>query len=190
MYEVADDPYCYPGTDILRNKRDLRSGEALAEFELAMVSQRAEEPLPNGRFGVAHYRAVHRHLFGDVYDWAGKTRRIRLQKGDSVFCYPENIDGELKKLFDGLKQANFLRDLAPEKFVKGAASFLTTLNAIHAFREGNGRTQLTFLALLASHAGEPLHLEDLREKDFLEAMIASFKGNEALLRAELLRMTI
>jgi len=52
------------------------------------------------------------------------------------------------------------------------------LNAIHAFREGNGRTQLTFFAVLADYAGHPLDLEKLQPDEMLEAMIASFDGDE------------
>jgi len=70
-YDAFDDPYCYKGTGTLRNKAGLRDAEALEAFELEMTSLRAEEPLPDGRFGPAHYRAVHRHLFQDVYAWAG-----------------------------------------------------------------------------------------------------------------------
>jgi cell filamentation protein len=63
-------------------------------------------------------------------------------------------------------------------FSAGAAHFLAELNAIHAFREGNGRTQLTFFALLADQAGHPPDLSKLRPDEMLEAMIASFDGDE------------
>jgi cell filamentation protein len=52
------------------------------------------------------------------------------------------------------------------------------LNAIHAYREGNGRTQLTFLAMLADNAGHPLDLEALDPQVMLDAMIESFEGDE------------
>ncbi|WP_409035302.1 Fic family protein [Phenylobacterium sp.] len=70
-----------------------------------------------------------------------------------------------------------LRDLPPNEFSSEAATFVATLNAIHPFREGNGRTQLTFLALLADRAGHPLDLDRLEPDQFLAAMIASFGGN-------------
>lgn len=71
-YDAIEDPYCYPGTTLLRNIPDLRNAAALAAFEAASTTQRADEPLPGGRFGASHYRAIHRHLFQDVYPWAGK----------------------------------------------------------------------------------------------------------------------
>jgi len=73
-YEVFDDPYCYKNTFVLKNRANLRDARRLEAFELEMSSLRAEEPLPRGRFGPAHYRAIHRHLFGDVYTWAGQDR--------------------------------------------------------------------------------------------------------------------
>jgi hypothetical protein len=68
-YEVFDDPYCYRGTFVLKNRAGVKDPKRLEAFELEMSTLRAEEPLPNGRFGQAHYCAVHKHLFGDVYTW-------------------------------------------------------------------------------------------------------------------------
>jgi len=95
MYQAEPDPYCYPGSTILKNKADLRDEGALEEFESAMTFARAAEPLPAGRFSVSHYRAIHRHLFQDVYSWAGRFRTVRLTKGRSTFCYPEHVAREI-----------------------------------------------------------------------------------------------
>ena len=64
-----------------------------------ITAQRGEEPLPRGRLGYAHYRAIHHHLFQDVFEWAGEAATGRVAKGDSMFCYPEHIDAEMRKLF-------------------------------------------------------------------------------------------
>jgi cell filamentation protein len=100
-----------------------------------------------------------------------------------MFCYPENIESEAKKLFMQLEQDNFLKDLPPKEFAERSAPFLAYLNAIHAFREGNGRTQLSFFLLLADQAGYTIELGRLDPDVFLDAMIASFKGDEAPLAA-------
>ena len=65
--------------------------------------QRAEEPYPVGRLSINHFRAIHRHLFQDVYAWAGRFRTVRISKGGSMFCYPEHIRAETRRLFDQLK---------------------------------------------------------------------------------------
>lgn len=179
MYQAGVDPYCYPGTTVLRNLLGLTSEAALEAYELAATMQRASEPLPAGRLSVRHYRAIHRHLFQDVYAWAGRIRSIRLAKGGNAFCYPEHIDAQLAILFATLRRDGFLRCLPRAAFVAGAAQFLAELNAIHAFREGNGRTQLAFMSLLAAQAGHPMDLDRLDPEVMLAAMIASFSGREA-----------
>jgi len=189
MYDAVEDPYCYPGTTVLRNLLDIREQDILDEFEAALTAQRADEPLPAGRLSATHYQAVHRHLFQDVYEWAGRFRTVRISKDGSAFCYPENIPSEMKKLFASLKKKRHLRGLSRERFATEAAAFLSTLNAIHPFREGNGRTQTTFLALLAQHAGHPLDLDKLQPDNFLAAMVASFKGDDRPLEQQLLMLT-
>lgn len=188
MYDASADPYCYPGTTILKNLPGFQDQAALEKFEAAMTAQRSDEPLPAGWFTVQHYRAIHHHLFQDVYSWAGKFRTVRLAKSGSAFCYPEHIAREMKALFAGLKAKHYLRDPSPSDFTRKAASFLTTLNAIHPFREGNGRSQLSFVALLANDAGHPLDLVKLHPDEFLEAMVASFRGDEEPLRRALASM--
>ena len=115
---------------------------------------------------------------------------MRIAKDDNAFCYPENISREMKILFSDLRQRSRLRGLARKSFITEAAHFLATLNAIHPFREGNGRTQTTFLVLLADQAGHPLDLEKLNPEHFLAAMVASFRGHEQSLVAELDELAI
>jgi cell filamentation protein len=178
VYEAIADPYCYKGTSVLRNRLGLRDQEALDAFEAEATAQRFSEPLPIGRFGVAHYRAVHRHLFGDVFPWAGRFRRVRIAKGGSMFCYPEHIASEMARIFGELKAKAWLRGLSVDAFAQEAAHFLAELNAIHPFRDGNGRTQLAFVTLLAFAAGYQVDFERIEPKSFLDAMIESFQGRE------------
>ena len=188
MYETVEDPYCYPGTDTLINKLDIREPELLTAFEAEMTSARADEPLPLGRLSVTHYRKIHHHLFQDVYSWAGRYRSTRISKGGSMFCYPENIASEMQKRFAQLKQKRFLRNLPRRDFVSRAAHFLAELNAIHPFRDGNGRAQLAFMTLLAYRAGHPFDLDALDTEAMIPAMEASFKGDEGALKTILLTM--
>jgi len=102
-----------------------------------------------------------------------------------MFCYPENIRASMRKLFSDLRRQNYLRELTAHDFATGAAHFLAELNAIHPFREGNGRSQMTFVTLMAERAGHPFDLNRLKPKQFLTAMVLSFGGNEARLTGEL-----
>ena len=178
MYKSEPDPYCYPGTSVLMNHLNLREQSALDAFEAEITSQRATEPLPVGRLSYLHYRAIHRHLFQDVYPWAGKIRTVRIFKNGNAFCYPEHIDSEMRRLFTDLASQRHFAKLEAKSFVRKAAHFLAELNAIHPFREGNGRTQLSFLTILAERADHPLAMERLDPKAMLKAMIVSFNGNE------------
>ncbi|WP_119273056.1 Fic/DOC family protein [Taklimakanibacter deserti] len=187
-YDAFDDPYCYKGTVVLKNKAGLRHIGALRDFELEMSSLRAEEPLPVGCFDPNHYKAIHRHLFQDVYRWAGRYRTVRTAKDGNAFCYPEYIDAQMNLLFARLKDEPFTGSSSFDEFVTAAAEYLAELNAIHPFRDGNGRSQLSFLFLIAARAGYPLDLSRIEPASFLAAMIASFSGEVHLLRTELVRL--
>jgi cell filamentation protein len=189
MYDAAPDPYCYPGTTVLKNLLDIRDQALLNEVEALFTAARGEGPFPKGRLSASHYTAIHHHIFHDLYPWAGRYRTVRISKDGSAFCYPENIDREMKALFAALKHDHFFRDLSHEDFAAKAAAFLSTLNAIHPFREGNGRTQTSFLTLLAEKAGHPLALDRLVPEHFLAAMVASFKGNDNMLEEQILLIT-
>lgn len=188
-YDAVEDPYCYPGTTILKNLRNLKTQSALTRFETVITAQRFDEPLPGGRLSPTHFCAVHRHLFQDVYTWAGRYRTVRISRQGSMFCYPEHIDAQIKRLFTQLRNDEYLRDLSKEKFAQKATLFLSDLNAIHAFRDGNGRTQLAFMALVAAKADHPLNFEVLEPDDFLDAMIRSFQGDDKKLLDQLRLLT-
>lgn len=179
VYSAEADPYCYPGTTVLRNRADLMRQEDLDEFELAMTLLRAEEPWPAGNLDCEHYLRLHHHLFQDVYDWAGKIRSVRIGKAGNWFCYPEYIDRELQRLFavHGVAHLTDKPDLA--EFRMKSAVFLSELNAIHPFRDGNGRTQMAFIAMLSQLARYTFDEDALHPQDVIDAMIASFRGELA-----------
>jgi cell filamentation protein len=181
MYDATDDPYTYENSTVLVNKLDLPEQTALNEFEAEISNARAQEPLPVGNLDFEHYKAIHHHLFQDVYEWAEKVRTVRIAKGGNPFCFPENIESQAAKLFEELEVENYLEGINVGAFARRSAHFLSELNVIHAFREGNGRAQLTFFAMLADHAGYPLDFEKLDPEAMLDGMIASFDGNEDVL---------
>ena len=188
MYDAVTDSYCYDGKTVLKNIPNLRDQALLSAFEAVMTAQRSDEPLPEGKLDVAHYFSIHRHLFQDVYSWAGENRTVRISKDGSAFCYPEYIMEQMQTLFDDLKLQNYFRRLSADMFAIRMAHFLATLNAVHPFREGNGRTQTTFLLLLANQAQHSVDLEKLAPERFMKAMVASFKNDEVPLVEELQRL--
>ncbi len=188
MYAAFDDPYCYPGTSVLRNIPGLRNNDELARFEAISSAQRALDSLPSGTATATHYRAIHRHLFRDVYAWAGRYRTVRIAKGGSMFCYPEHIADQMRQLFAKRWPARLAATATTAEFADQAAVLLSELNAIHPFRDGNGRTQMAFLALLADRAGHGLDLAHIRPKAFVTATIASVAGDLGPLATEIERL--
>lgn len=179
VYTAEDDPLCYPGTTVLRNLLNIEEQDVLDEAELSLFLERAEEPFPAGNLDVAHYLSVHHHLFQDVYAWAGQIRTIRIGKGASWFCYPEYIRSFLSKAFNEYGDPDVIAALPRPEFIYHTAHLLSEINAVHPFREGNGRTQLAFLNLLAANAGYVIDDAALEPQRVLTAMIASFEGDEA-----------
>lgn len=88
-YDAFEDPYAYPGTAVLKNRLNIRKEAELEAFGVEISTLRSEEPLPDGDFDSLHYCSVHRHLFQDVFEWAGEYRTVRTSKGGNAFCYPK-----------------------------------------------------------------------------------------------------
>lgn len=130
---------------------------------------------------MGYYRALHRHLFQDVYDWAGEIRTIRIGKAGNWFCYPEYIKPELDTLFASADQQDWFKGLSAAPFARGVAGFLAHLNAIHPFREGNGRTQIALLSILTDLSGFAFNDDVLVPDRVLQAMVESFSGDDGKL---------
>lgn len=184
-YGIFEDPYCHRGSSVLINKLGIVLADELEAFEVAMFSLRSTQALPIGNFDAAHYRSVHSHLFQDVYDWAGEYRTIRIAKGGSMFCFPEHIKEQMDFLFATLADGPLAGGGMRDDFIATAATFLADLNAIHPFREGNGRTQFTFLFLLGERAGHRLDVARIRPQEMLAAMMENFHARLGALRGEI-----
>lgn len=190
LYTAANDPLWVPGTSVLRNRLGITDQALLDEAELALFLTRADEPLPTGHLDAAHYLRIHHHLFQDVYDWAGQIRSIRIGKGDNWFCYPEFIEAELARAFREYGDPDEVAGLPKEEFARQTAHLLAEINAVHPFREGNGRTQLAFLTLLAANAGYGVNNDALDPDEVLSAMIESFADSEDRLSSLILALLI
>ena len=190
---IQDDPYVYPDTSVLRNLGDIRDADRLSRFEsdhcLARLVELFETPI-HGHFDSDHLRRVHRYLFQDVYAWAGEFRTVNLAKGNSFFARPEYIIPELKKLFHRLASEQFPRGSNPEGFCKSAAYYLAEINALHPFREGNGRAQREFIRELALKAGYELEWDLVTQHELHAASVASFHEGSGAALAKILNKII
>ncbi len=151
-----DDPYLYPGTDVLRNKLGLRELEAftLAEYGLSYSRIGGLQGVHRaGDLDLQHLQAIHRHLFQDVYDWAGELRTVHIDKGGTAFGRPEYLESESRRIHESLVASDFLRGLEKTPFVTRFADVYADWNALHPFREGNGRALRELMQDLAHRAG-------------------------------------
>lgn len=150
----------YPGADVLINKFDLRDPVLLEIAERRAAVERLSEGLPPEarEISVSGIKAIHFHLFRDVYDWAGEFRSYTSGRGQAPFARPEFIERSLEALTDRLRSENQLRGQPPDVFAKKAAGSVNELNAVHPFVEGNGRTQRVWLRNLCQEAGYDLQL--------------------------------
>ena len=155
----GQDPYCYPGSDVLRNLFDLRNEVDLARAEAKItvlrLDQLRQRPV-SGKFDLDHLQRIHRHIFRDVYLWAGELRTVSMSKGESLFCRHEFIAAEGERIFAQLRGENSLRGQAKDLFCERLAFYFGEINALHPFREGNGRAQRVLLESIAKQAGYDL----------------------------------
>lgn len=180
---MVQDPYS-DKNGVLFNKAGITDAEKLREYEYHTVAG-AQVALmnnpPKGNFDMEHLKAVHKGLFGGVYKWAGETRTVDIWKGNTTFAKASMIDGAGDKLFKQLANENHLKGLKPERFSARAAHYLGEVNALHPFREGNGRTQRVFMSMLADNAGYKLSWAGIPRDRMIQASIESFYGDNTRL---------
>ncbi len=168
---MSDDPYLYPGTRILKNKLGILDPTKLDYHEREIVAMRMRQGIPTGNFDLKHLKAIHRHLFQDIYAWAGEIRTVEISKGSSQFQFRQYIDTGMADVHRRLVQADFLTGMERHHFAAKAAQIIGDVNYVHPFREGNGRTQLHYLKQLAAKAGHPLDLTKIDATGWIEASI-------------------
>lgn len=166
--------------EVLDNKLGIIDPDELKSAEAAICHVRmlelALEPV-NGLFDFSHLKTIHERLFSDIYYFAGKVRDVDLAKGGSRFCQAVYIESAQQEIFTKLKNEQYLCGLDKLDFVKRVAYFCGELNALHPFREGNGRAIRIFLQQLAAHAGFELAYHEANEQELLQADIAAFFGD-------------
>ena len=176
---------CYPGTTILINKFDIRDEEKLNEIESVISSARYAEWLnaPQATtFDFDHYKAIHRFLFSDMYEWAGEVRTVNISKKGTQFTPAENIESQAGLIFERLRNYNYFKGLPHDEFVEEIVDFYCVTNTLHPFREGNGRTQRVFLTQLIRKAGYEINFADMDTDLLMMATIQSAQGVTDLLK--------
>jgi len=176
--------YCYPGTNTLKNKLGITDDSVLEEAERKLVLFRVDELFAGsikGGFDFLHLKAIHRYLFQDLYEWAGVARTVAIAK-TNLFCLPQYIESAGNDVFLKLKNQNYFIDLDYEDAIEALVSLFADINALHPFREGNGRTQREFVEELAKICGVNLDLTVVNSFDMIVASHDSTNGDFRTLR--------
>lgn len=190
-YDIAD-TYCYDDSSVLKNKLGLQDQDKLDTFEADITALRIIELDNNpvqGEFDLEHLQKIHFHVFQDLYDWAGKIRTVDIWKDESHFANIRMIDSAANKVFTDLAKENFFQDKDKEFVATRLAHYLSELNVLHPFRDGNGRTQRIFISQLAQRTRYQLNYADLDKRVIYTAMEKAFFGDESQL-AELISINL
>ena len=192
--EAGDKKYCYPGTNILKNKLNIRDLDVLHDAERDYSSVRHAEIYRQGitgDFTLKHLCSIHKQLFQDVYSWAGKIRTVDISKG-TIFCLVQFIEMQFEDLYNQLKHENFLKDITDKKEMSiRLAHYLAELNMIHPFREGNGRTQRIYIEQLCLYNGRfEIDFTEVSKDEMINASIQSANCDNTLLEEVILKCIV
>ena len=186
----GQDHYLDSETGVLRNRLGITDAKELEKAEASFVAWRSYEisqkPIA-GRFDLAHLQAIHRHLFGDVYAWAGEIRTIDLSKGNSYFANHARMVSAALPIFEKLEKEQRLKGLDAAAFSERAAYYLGEINALHPFREGNGRAQREFINHLARANGYAIDWTGIRPEEMMQASIEAFHRGDTTKFAAFIR---
>lgn len=171
-----DDRYCYPHSNVLRNKLGITDAEKLQIAEREITSLRIArakiEPV-KGDFDLKHLQRIHHYIFSDIYEWAGELRWVNIAKGN-FFCAAPYIEAQAEELFDRLRAEKYLAAVSQKELPIRLAYYLSEINVIHPFREGNGRTQRLFVEYLAAENGYLVDFSDVSSEEMILACDAAF----------------
>jgi cell filamentation protein len=185
-----DSDYCYPNSHILKNKLNITNQHELEEAERAITSLKMSQAVSmgiSGGFNFEHLKTIHKFLFEDIYDWAGQVRTVNISKGNQ-FCRYDYIGKQAEILFDKLKAENYLKDCKSiVEIGKRLAYYLSEINVIHPFREGNGRTQRLFIELLAKNAGYEIDFMKITKDEMLEASARAYACDYELMESIIIK---
>ena len=196
MKYTGSDPYI-DENGVLINKKGIKDEFELDRVERASSYMKALDLDRNpikGKFDLKHLQDIHKHLFGDIYPFAGKIRDGYLQKGQQDFTMGYRIIPQAEKLFTQLKNEQFLKKTEPAKIAGRLAYYMGEINAIHPFREGNRRAQRIFISQLAKEAGFELTFSKSTQEEMINASIQAhrcdYKGLESIIEKGLTPLSL
>lgn len=171
-----DANYCYPESNVLKNRLNIKDAASLlvAEREITAfkIAKAKDEPI-KGNFDLAHLQKINQFIFEDIYTWAGKLRTVNISKGNQ-FCLSNCLKTYAAGIFNELSNENYLINTSSDIVPQRLAYYLSEINVLHPFREGNGRTQRLFIEYLGSVAGVEVDFSGVSDREMIIASANSF----------------
>jgi len=173
-----DSRYCYPHSHVLKNKLSIYDAEALAEAERRITALNLLEikgkPVRGG-FDLKHLCDIHHAIFCDIFTWAGRIRTVNIAKGNQ-FCLCQHIESYASGIFAKLKSEHYLLHVNAAEISERLTYYLSEINVLHPFREGNGRAQRVFIEHLAQSVGFHVDFSTVTGKEMVVLSAQSFAG--------------
>lgn len=170
---------CYEGTSCLINKLNIRDEEKLNFVESQITIHKTSE-LANaqdfGSFDFSHYKAIHKYLFNELYEWAGEIRTVNMSKKGTNFVDVSEIESVASACFKRLQDKNYFKNQEFDDFVEDIVDFYCTTNMLHPFREGNGRTQRISISQLIQFNGYSIDFDKIDTDELMMATIQAANG--------------
>jgi cell filamentation protein len=186
-----EDEY-YPNTSVLINTENIREPEELLERETerqliayeAIFSTFDESLIPDLPF----FYYLHHMMCSPLFVWAGRPRTVGISKGGTPFCPPQNIDAMMNTVCAELERERWMETLDPDSFMERAAYYICEINAVHPFREGNGRATRFYIDVLSARTrGDIFDWTQSSPDEYLQACIAGFQQDYSLMVSVLKR---
>jgi len=167
----------YEGTRVLKNHLNIQDQAALDDAE-QNITENKLRTVPDVPMTFEGFKQVHRHVFEDIYPWAGEVRNYDISKAGMGEDFASHfiIESQGKKLLD--RFAQFPKPDNLHELGDKAGSLLGGLNWLHPFREGNGRAMTAFLTQWTQEQGTKINFSEWSRTEWIQASHnAAFKQN-------------
>ncbi|MFN7494205.1 MAG: Fic/DOC family protein [Cyclobacteriaceae bacterium] len=189
-YKYMDPVFTYidSKTGLLKNIQNITDPDVLLFVESGAVTKRLQElyQQPIKIKSINSFFEIHRHLFQDIYEWAGKVRKVEISKDGKQFFPISNFDNAFRYIDQLILEFKKIPKENKKLLAEKLAEILDNANYLHPFREGNGRTQREFLRLLALEKGLTLNLNPPDNKSTYERYMKGTIESDVNTLAELI----
>lgn len=165
------DPYLYEDVEVLKNKLGIKNPKKLEDAEAAITLSNLldVEKFEAGEFNIKKLKNIHKHIFGDIYEWAGEFRKVNIEKSEKVlyglsvqYSPYESIEKDSKNAIDKFNRIKW-KELNLDEIAEKLSKCTAELWRVHCFREGNTRTTITFAEIFAKSKGITIDKQLLKD---------------------------